>query len=266
MPYPLKSSLKPEDIITEGIMLIVTIIFLVSVWKIYIAYGREKAWKASLIGISIYSVGVMLDFLDEFYRLPQIIPRLIENILVALGLSVMAFGLVFVMRWLAKIGNTDVTTGVYNKVYLKKALDIEIERAKRYRLPLSVLFIDFNDFKKVNDQMGHATGDLVLRTMAGTVQGAVRRIDIVARYGGDEFILVLPHCDRCCAEKLFNRLKEAIAKTGFPGGCRIGISGGIAEYPADGNNADQLIDAADRRMYGNKRPCTAKTDDTEKEF
>lgn len=102
---------------------------------------------------------------------------------------------------------------MYNKVYLKKALDIEIEWAKRYNLPLSVLFLDLNEFKKVNDRMGHATGDLLLRTMASTVQGAVRRIDIMARYGGDEFILVLPHCDRCCAEKLFSRALSEARKT-----------------------------------------------------
>ncbi|MCL6592004.1 MAG: GGDEF domain-containing protein [Firmicutes bacterium] len=255
MLFPLKSQLKLEDIFSESIMLIASIIFIVIFWKMYNAYEREKYWSVFLAGIIFYIIGAALDLLDEFFKLPQIIPRIIENSLIAIGISTTILGAIIIMNKLISKANTDVTTGIYNKIFLNKALSLEIERARRYSLPLSLLFIDLNEFKRVNDTMGHATGDLVLRTIAIKIKSLVRKVDIVTRYGGDEFVLILPNSNKNSAEKLLNRLKCEINNMDLPGECRIGISGGISEFPYDGENIDQLINTADRRMYENKYKC-----------
>ncbi|MHB8985581.1 MAG: GGDEF domain-containing protein [Eubacteriales bacterium] len=252
-PFPPKSNLKLEDIITETMMLLASLIFLVSIWRIYRSHEREKMWLVSLTGIFLYSVGAALDLLDEFYKLPQVIPRLIENGFFVLGLSVSSAGILMTMRTIIDSANVDFITGLYNKAYLRKMLSMEIERSKRYNLQLSVLFIDLDNFKKVNDQLGHTVGDVFLRNVSEMIKKTARTTDIVARYGGDELVILMPQTGVSGAENLLKRVQEAVYGMELPDGYRISVSGGAAVFPADGGNTDQLINLADKRMYQNKQ-------------
>lgn len=252
LPFPLKDNLKPSDIATESVILLASITLLISMWRLYLIYGRGKAWSTALVSIAFYSMGALLDLLDEFYKLPQVIPRIIENTLIAGGIFIFSFSVVMIVRQLINIANIDPLTGVYNKRFLLRALSVEVERSKRHGFPLSVMFIDLNKFKIINDQMGHSIGDDVLRIVAEKIKESVRTTDVVARYGGDEFVLVMPQTDPNSAYKLLNRLTEAISSLEFQSGYKIEISAGITCYPDDGDNVYNLINLADRRMYENK--------------
>jgi len=252
LPFPLKDHLESSDITTESVILVASITLLISMWRLCRTYGRGMTWSTAVVGIAFYSIGAALDLLDEFYRLPQMIPRIVENTLIAGGISLFSFGVVMIVRQLINLANIDPLTGVYNKHFLLRALSAEVERSKRHGFPLSIMFIDLNKFKKINDQMGHSIGDDVLRKTAEKIKKSVRTTDVIARYGGDEFVLVMPQTDLNSAYKLLNRLTEAISNLEFQGGYSIGISAGITCFPDDGDNVDNLINLADRRMYENK--------------
>lgn len=158
------------------------------------------------------------------------------------------------MHHLIDLTNTDPLTEIYNKRYLEKILPLEIERSIRSKLPLAVIFIDLDNFKNINDNMGHAAGDSVLRIVSETILVNIRKIDIPVRYGGDEFVLILPATGYEGANILLKRLQKALSELSVQGCQKIGLSGGIAIFPDDGNTAEEIISIADQRMYKNKRP------------
>jgi diguanylate cyclase (GGDEF)-like protein/PAS domain S-box-containing protein len=111
-----------------------------------------------------------------------------------------------------KQSRTDELTGLYNRRHIFVALEREFERARRYERPLSGMMIDIDDFKKINDQYGHLTGDPVLRTFARVLKKSIRTVDILGRYGGDEFLLILPETQiekaRIVAERIRKNLRD----------------------------------------------------------
>ena len=155
------------------------------------------------------------------------------------------------------LADRDPLTGFFNHRYLHERFGQEAVRARRSQRPLSLLMLDLDDFKLVNDTFGHVLGDEVLRWTADVIRGTVRESDIIARYGGDEFAILLPESDRDEAERTAERLAEAFAATGFAHEGRmtvpIGVSIGAATFPADGRIATELIAVADAGLYRMKR-------------
>lgn len=251
MPFPLKPSLQLSDIITESIILLSALIFFISIWKLHSFYGKKR-WVVAKLGAGIYLVGSALDLLDEFYKLPQVIPRVIENSFIAVGISFFSVGLLIIVRQLINMAQTDPLTGLYNKRYLEEILNKEIGRSKRYGLEMSVIFLDIDGFKGINDTMGHLAGDDVLRRVALVLKKTIRLGDTLARFGGDEFVIVMPHTNLDGGLKLLYRLKKVISELELPGGYKIGISGGVAHFPDDGDNVKDLINVAGKRMYEDK--------------
>ncbi len=161
------------------------------------------------------------------------------------------------VRQLRDAAETDPVTGVYSHRHMQDRIRQETARAGRAGLPLSVLMVDLDDFKRVNDVFGHQAGDRVLRTIAGALRAAVRTSDVVARYGGDEFVVLMPDTDAAEAAQVAARAREAVASRAHPmadgSEVRITCSAGLATFPIDGNNARRLLRSADAAMYAHKR-------------
>lgn len=160
----------------------------------------------------------------------------------------------------------DDVTDLYNARYLLAALDREVSRAQRYGLELSVLFLDLDFFKRVNDQHGHIVGSRVLRELGQALLGCVRSIDTVGRYGGDEFTVLLVDTGGNGALHVADRIRRTVAERTFGGRnglkVRVTVSIGCATYPENGTTWQQLLDQADKAMYlakakGRDRICNA---------
>lgn len=157
---------------------------------------------------------------------------------------------------LKRLVSVDALTGIANRRHFDRALDRELRRARRESLPLSLVFLDLDEFKRFNDTYGHARGDEVLRLVAHTLDETFRRGgDLVARYGGEEFAVVLPGVDArraaLYAERLRRRIwRLALAYEASNVADRVTISGGVATVPPGAiASADQLLHAADKALY-----------------
>ncbi|MDJ0720898.1 MAG: response regulator [Desulfobacterales bacterium] len=148
----------------------------------------------------------------------------------------------------------DGLTGLYNHAYFKRFLDLEVKRSQRQGHCTSLLMIDLDNFKQINDCEGHMAGDAILREVAQLIKASVREIDVAARYGGEEFAVVLPYGDAQAVRTVGERIRGLIEDHIFmPPGVdreqRITVSVGGATYPVDAGSADMLIETADRMLY-----------------
>lgn len=151
---------------------------------------------------------------------------------------------------------TDALTGLYNRRRFHDILLKEFERSKRYATPVSLLMIDIDHFKKVNDRYGHLAGDDVLRNVAQIIQKIIRDIDTAARYGGEEYIVILPNTEKNDALKVAERMRTTIEHNRFAeiDNSTITISIGIAGMPDNQiDTEDKLIRAADLALYRSKQ-------------
>lgn len=142
----------------------------------------------------------------------------------------------------------DFLTKTYNRRYFSEQLAEEIERVKRGGGQFSIIMLDIDRFKKVNDTFGHHAGDLVLINMAEAIQNRIRKIDTLARWGGEEFVLLLPGTSAEQAVILAEDLREIIAALDMPAASRVTVSFGAAGY-CPGDTVDSLIIRADELMY-----------------
>jgi diguanylate cyclase (GGDEF)-like protein len=146
---------------------------------------------------------------------------------------------------------TDPLTGLYNRRLFAESFEKELNRARRYGLPLGIVILDLHRFKEVNDKYGHPRGDEVLRAAATTLQKALRTSDSAFRIGGDEFAVLLPQTDAAQAVALSRRIESVFAETLRPIQLAFAVTmdHGVATFPQDGDQADQLIHVADERLY-----------------
>ena len=155
---------------------------------------------------------------------------------------------------LEKLAITDGLTGAFNQKQFYKVLAEELERAGRYGRTLSVIIMDIDNFKNFNDTHGHVEGDAVLKNASALIKSKVRKQDMVSRYGGEEFTVLLPETEKEHAVLLAERLRSAMHDKEFPGeelqpGGRLTISLGVATFPDDEKEAKALVEKADQALY-----------------
>jgi diguanylate cyclase (GGDEF)-like protein len=159
----------------------------------------------------------------------------------------------------------DGLTGIFNRRFFELRIGEEIERAKRFHSTLAVVMIDIDHFKRLNDEFGHLLGDEVLRQVSSIFSQHLRKIDVVCRYGGEEFVIVLAQADADTAMRVAQKLRNLVAEWQFPGVPRpVYISAGVATFPENGSERDHLVKAADNALYtakqtGRNRVCLAST-------
>jgi len=162
---------------------------------------------------------------------------------------------------LAEMANTDTLTGVANRGHIEKCLADEVARACRFGATLSVGMVDIDHFKRTNDGFGHPFGDRVIREVARILSETVRQVDKVGRYGGEEFLLVLPGTGLDGAVILAERIRAAVAGTSFdPQDHTATLSVGVAQWTADAGSWEKLVSRADEALYeaketGRNRVC-----------
>jgi diguanylate cyclase (GGDEF)-like protein len=154
-----------------------------------------------------------------------------------------------------RMATIDAGTQIFNKKYLQEALESEFKQARSYGKPLSVIIYDLDFFKKVNDVHGHNAGDFILKESAQLVKSVLRKSDIFGRFGGEEFVVLLPDSDARTAAELAERIRSTVAANPFPfGGAVIQqtISLGVAQLTADIADPRAFLEIADQKLYRSK--------------
>jgi diguanylate cyclase (GGDEF)-like protein len=149
---------------------------------------------------------------------------------------------------------TDELTGIYNYRFFVQKLEDELKRAKRYHQPLSLLMIDIDWFKKYNDNYGHLFGNQILRTLTGVIKSCIRDVDILSRYGGEEFVVILPQTSKEDAKNIGERIRQKVEQFEFKDNAetllvKLTVSLGLATYPENGEAEEELTAKVDQALY-----------------
>ncbi|MDQ2069238.1 GGDEF domain-containing protein [Natronospira bacteriovora] len=167
-----------------------------------------------------------------------------EALAVAAPLVIAAISRILALHVAEQRAFLDGLTGCLNRSGLDHFLDVELQRAERSRQPLSVILLDVDNLKRVNDECGHAIGDRMLTVLAGILNDRLRGVDRVARLGGDEFVVILPDTNASGAETVRAKIEDGLNRAAMA----PGVSMGVSEY-RPGDNRGQLLDRADQAMY-----------------
>ncbi|MFA9406942.1 MAG: GGDEF domain-containing protein, partial [Anaerolineales bacterium] len=151
-----------------------------------------------------------------------------------------------------RLAVTDSLTSVYNRHKLIESLTLEIERARRYDRPLSIIMIDMDRLKSINDTYGHAAGDEALILVADSIKSCIRKVDLPTRFGGDEFMILLPETDLNVAMGVAERICLEVDQRKFEHGT-VSISAGISQWVPEHATGDDLLKAVDKAMYDSKQ-------------
>jgi diguanylate cyclase (GGDEF)-like protein len=152
---------------------------------------------------------------------------------------------------LKELATIDELTGVANRSKVKELLDREVDRARRYRNPLSLIYFDIDHFKQVNDTYGHKSGDEVLIEITKIIQKELRKTDILARWGGEEFLIVIPETSLQNGVVLANKLREIIEEHNFKDVSKVTCSFGVTQFTLH-DDIDKFVQRADEALYAAK--------------
>lgn len=212
--------------------------------------------------VAILSSGAIFSLLFLFPSGEAVLQHhyLIESSMASAGMLAGGVGLGWFARaqkrnqaFLLRSSMTDRLTGLHNYAYFAERLEEERKRADRFGSHLALIMLDIDHFKPFNDRFGHAKGNLLLKKLARILEGEVRSVDVISRYGGEEFAIILPNTDGE-AVRVAERIRKAVQKAGFEGDAREPVaektvSCGVSVYPIHCDNEIELIDKADMALY-----------------
>jgi two-component system cell cycle response regulator len=195
---------------------------------------------------------------DDFLVKPIVKRELLARMRILLEKKAQLDGLRSHYESALKTATIDWLTGLYNHGHFKKVLELEIKRSLRHPYPISLIILDVDNFKECNDRLGHSAGDSILHGVGQAVRSRIREIDLAARYGGDEFAVILPYSDGDGTVFVAQRIQEAIRCLDVPqtegqGPAALSVSMGIAVFPEDASTAEEIVKMADQMLYRAKK-------------
>ncbi len=260
----------PHGVLTYWTLYVVPLVIAAIVYDIY-----------GVVAIGLVSTGAVSWWLyssvssPEFYRALSVESTILE---IAIGMSIFLIvgSILGVLSKKQKkqqialelLSIHDRLTGLFNYSYFLDRMEEEKKRADRYEKELSFIMMDIDHFKHYNDTFGHEQGNVVLKKIAKTIRKNTRDIDVVSRYGGEEFVILLPRASREQAVVVAERIRKAVESLEFPGNreqpvVKKTISGGVSVYPHDAEDASGLVVKADEALYeakesGRNKICVAE--------
>jgi len=217
-------------------------------------------WVANVInGLLV----IMVTILSYRYLGPSITVRLFVTLILTMIFTNIFLGIVLrLQERLRRLGITDALTGAYNRRHMDREVGEAVERHKRYGTDASLLLVDIDHFKTINDEAGHGAGDRVLAEIAALMKRSLRKLDVVFRIGGEEFLVLLPDVKQSGAAEAAEKLRREVVSAELLPGRRISISIGVGEIAA-GEGRDQWVRRIDRALYAAKsggRDCVVVAD------
>ncbi|MBM7854380.1 diguanylate cyclase (GGDEF)-like protein [Desulfohalotomaculum tongense] len=241
------------DFVFHVVFLAVVLIWFYYAVKLKSIEQNSIVWSMHLLGVLLLIVGAVLNFFNETHE------RCFSEAFISAGIlmSIIAVRHLIVQQMkltqnLQRETATDYLTGVGNRRYLDEIWPAILNTAVPGNTSIAVLLLDLDNFKVLNDRYGHTYGDRVLSLMVKALRLSLRDSDHIVRYGGDEFILILPGVNRNKAGEIKARVIGVIEQVQLPGSEKIQVSCGAAVYPEDGRDLKRLIEIADQRMYRHK--------------
>ena len=224
----------------------------------FLHYGGRRTDVRSFMCVPLVSKGKNIGVLMLNHSEPNAFePELLPTMRVLASYLAIAIENAEMFGFVKSLAEKDSLTLLYNHGAFHEKLAIELERANRYVRPMAVILLDLDHFKEINDRYGHTTGDRVLALVAGALGAHLRKTDIAARYGGDEFAVILPETDLSSAAVIAERIAEGISSVRLDIGGESVISFtasvGYAACAHDAPGRGQILDTADRLMYDSKR-------------
>lgn len=231
---------------------------------------QPKVFQTLYTGFFLLFYAILTDTLDELYKQPLFITAVCEDLFKVLGYVLIACGIKFWSdsqnlhaQQMYKLATTDELTQISTRRHFLQLAEREFERHRRNGLGMAVIMFDLDHFKQVNDCFGHSGGDEALKQFSATMRRSIRQNDILARWGGEEFIAVLVDSDTGTTKQIAERIKRTTEQLSIPYKqqmIQITTSAGVATLQNDDENIKQLIDRADQLLYrakqtGRNRVC-----------
>lgn len=222
---------------------------------IFLVTWFAEIWMGVIISIASAITWLITDFTAGHIYVHPAIPY--WNMGVRLGtfliLAFLLSALKKAMEHEKELARTDALTGVANRRYFFELANMEINRARRYKHPFTVVWIDLDNFKAVNDHFGHSTGDALLRSVANTLQKNIRATDMVARLGGDEFAILLPETGPEPAEVITHKIQKVNLDTMEKNEWPVTFSIGVVTFVSPPSTVDEMLKISDGVMYRAKK-------------
>jgi len=205
---------------------------------ILISFTSAISWLLADLMIVNFFSNAIIPYLNEAFRL-----------IVFLIITYIVFNLKTALENQKELAGTDPLTSVLNRRAFYDLANLELNKARRYQTPISFLYLDIDNFKKINDHFGHHIGDELLRSVAKTIKKNIRAIDLIVRFGGDEFGILLAETGAESAAQVVGKLEKKLLKLVRDNGWTVTFSIGVVTFICLPGRIDEMIDAADAQMY-----------------
>ncbi|HSQ34425.1 MAG TPA: GGDEF domain-containing protein [Candidatus Binatia bacterium] len=224
----------------------------------------HKAFRSTLLAIVLLLVITVLQNSERFFSSRQIMAMLTFDIMFVFTYFVSGYLsknlhindalLKELLKQTQELSISDGLTGLYNQMHFFELLSQETKKSQRHGLSYSLIMFDVDHFKNYNDHNGHMQGSATLKSIGAIMKNKFRTTDLLAKYGGDEFVVILPQTDKVGAYLAAERLRESIEKENFPGGefqpmKKLTVSIGLASYPEHGASDEKILNGADKALY-----------------